>query len=338
MISTEVLVDEQLEKNLHPGKKTILYVGLKYDYGRPDWGLSYEHYNFYQTFLSMGYSLIYFDYDRLITKFGYEKETLSKMLLEAAYYYQPDVLFYFNYKDWIEYKVWDEISNNLPTKTIIWLGDDHWRYDETKPTWKLFNLIVTTDKNGYRKRKGKYPVLLSQWACGYQFISEWAQRLNIPKKYDVSFIGRCHNDGRIQFVETLRNNGIDIKTFGEGWQGKNNRRLSQIELIKLYRQSKIVLNISLSSNDKYMIKGRDFEVPGSRSLLLTQDSKEILNYFEDGIEIMTYKAVKDAAEKIKYILGNDRDLKDITKQGYERILKDHTYEKRLREVLHVGMD
>ena len=57
--------------------------------------------------------------------------------------------FYFHYLDWIKHSVWTEISDALPTRTIIWLADDHWRYEDTKPIWALFNLVVTTDRNGY---------------------------------------------------------------------------------------------------------------------------------------------------------------------------------------------
>ena len=98
----------------------------------------------------MNYSVIYFDYDRLKQKYGRNK--ISQMLLEAVYYYQPEILFYFHFHDWVERDVWKEITNMLPTKTIIWLADDHWRYEETRSVWELFNLVVTTDRKGYEKR------------------------------------------------------------------------------------------------------------------------------------------------------------------------------------------
>ncbi len=124
-IAIESLVDIELEEHMRTAK-SILYVGIRFDYGHPSWGLSYEHYNFYRTFLNMGYSLIYFDYDRLYTKYGQDK--ISKMLLEACYYYNPDILFYFNFHDWIDHEVWREISEDCPTKTFIWVGDDGWRF------------------------------------------------------------------------------------------------------------------------------------------------------------------------------------------------------------------
>ena len=330
-ISTEVLVDEELEKRLLPHTKTILYVGIKYDYGHPEWGLSYEHYNFYKTMEAVGYSLIYFDYMVLSQKYG--TATMSNLLREAVYYYNPDILFYFNFHDWVSYDVWKEISNELPTKTIIWLGDDSWRYEETRPIWELFNIVITIDKDKHNKRKEEgFNSVLSQWACNH-----WLYRkLNLSKVYDISFVGRCYGE-RKEFIELLREYGIDIATFGQGWEGGG--RVSQADLIRIYNQSKIVLNISKTSKgDKIQIKGRDFEVPGCGSLSLTQESEEIKEYFEPDNEIVTYKDVDEAIQKIKYYLSHEKELDLISNNGYQRVLKDHTYKKRLKEVIDAGME
>jgi len=324
-IATEVLVDGELEKRLIPDKKTILYVGIRYDYGHADWGLSYEHYNFYRTFLGMGYSLIYYDYDRLYQKYG--KEKMSEMLLESVYYYNPDILFYFNFHDWIEHDVWRMISECFQTKTVIWLGDDQWRYEETKPIWSLFNVIITVDKNGYEKRKGDYNVILSQWGCNQQLY----RKLNLLKIYDISFIGRCYGE-RKEFIESLTKQGIPIKVFGQGWDGTSGR-ISQADMIRIYNQSKIVLNMSITSKDeKIQVKGRDFEVPGCGSLLLTKDSDEIKEYFVPLKEIITYENADDAAEIIRFYLKNDLLRQQVTNNGYDRVMRDHTYEKRFNEL------
>jgi len=327
--SIEVLVDEELETHTRTNKKTIFYIGIRYDYGNKNWGLSYEHYNFYHTLLCMGYSLIYFDYDRIRQRYGTKK--MSEMLREAVYYYHPDIIFYFHFHDWIGHDVWKEISEELPTKMVVWLADDHWRYEETRPVWRLFNLVVTTHKGGYEKRKrdGFGNVLLSQWGCNHFLYRD----LNLPKIYDVSFVGRCYGE-RQSFIETLELHGINIATFGQGW--KTGGRLSQADLLKIYGQSKISLNISFASKeDRIQIKGRDFETPGCGSLLLTKDTDEIAEYFTPGEEIITYHDANDAAEKIKYYLANEDERMKIAKNGYERILREHTMEGRFLEIFEV---
>ena len=326
--SLEVLVDEELEKNLRTKQKTILYVGIRYDYGKKYWGLSYEHYNFYKTLVDMGYSVIYFDYDRLKGKFGISK--MSEMLREAVYLHNPDFLFYFHYHDWIQHDVWKEISDELPTNSIIFLADDHWRYDETKPVWTLFNLVCSTDKEGFekRRREGSINAFLTQWACNHFLF----KNLNLSKLYDVSFVGRS-SEKRRHFVDKLRKNGVNIKTFGIGWEKCS--RVSQADLIRIYNQSKISLNISFASQgEKIQIKGRDFEAVGCGSLLLTRDTKDIAQFFVPGEEIITYIDEIDAAKKIEYYLKNENERERIARKGFERLTREHTMEKRLLSILH----
>ena len=331
--SIEVLMDEELERHLKHGKKTILYVGIKYDYGNKDRGLSYEHYNFYHTLLNMDYSLIYFDYDRVKQKYGTEK--MSKMLREAVYYYHPAILFYYHYHDWIEHGIWKEISNELSTKTIVGLGDDHWRYEETRSVWELFNLVVTTDEKGYERRKeeGFNNVFLSQWACNHFMY----KNLNLLRIYDVSFVGRCYGE-RQSFIDALKRNGINVTTFGLGWE--NSSRVSQADLIRIFNQSKISLNLSFTSKGDGIlaIKGRDFEAPGCGSLLLTKDTDEIAEYFVPGEEIITYKDANDATEKIKYYLADEDERERIAKRGYDRVMSEHTYEKRFLEIFEFAQN
>jgi spore maturation protein CgeB len=327
-----VLADEELEKHFKNNKEIILYVGIRYDYGKKNWGLSYEHYQFYDTLLNMDYSLIYFDYDRIRQRFGVTKT--SQMLREAVYLYHPDILFYFHFHDWIEHYVWKEISDELPTNTIVMLADDQWRYEETEPVWKLFNLVVTTDSEGFEKRRkeGFANVLLTQFACNHFLY----KNLNLQRTYDVSFVGRCYGE-RKNFVDTIKRRGMNIATFGLGWE--NGRRVSQADLIKIYNQSKISLNISFASGGgRIQVKGRDFEAVGCGSLLLTKDTKEIAEYFVPGEEIITYRDANDASEKIEYYLKNEDERERIAKKGYERLMREHTMEKRFLRIFHSVQD
>ncbi|MHC1588267.1 MAG: CgeB family protein [Methermicoccaceae archaeon] len=328
--SLEVLVDEEVETHLKAGKKTVLYVGIKYDYGNRDLGLSFEHYNFYHTLLNMDYSVVYFDYDRIKQKYGNEK--MSQMLREAVYYYHPDILFYFHFHDWVDHEVWKEVSEELPTKTIIWQADDHWQYEDTRAVWELFNCVATTDRVGYEKRKkeGFEDVVLSQWGCNHFLY----RRLDLPRVYEVSFVGRAHGKRR-QFVEALRERGVNIKTFGQGWE--NSDRVLQSELVRIYNQSKISLNIPLASvGNIIQLKGRDFEAPGCGSMLLTKDCEQVAEYYSVGEEIITYEDADDAAEKIRYYLAHEDERERVAERGYKRVMREHTYERRLSEVFRLA--
>ncbi len=121
--------------------------------------------------------------------------------------------------------------------------------------------------------------------------------------------------------------GIKIECFGQGWP---NGSLSDEEMVKLYSRSKINLGFSgIGYSKKLMcLKGRDFEVPASGGLYLTQNNPELSLVFDIGKEILTYKDEEDCAMTIKEILANPQKAANIRKAGRERCLRDHSYEAR----------
>ena len=122
------------------------------------------------------------------------------------------------------------------------------------------------------------------------------------------------------------------------WQWLGNGPLSDEEMIKLYSRSRINLGFAGSGYSKKLmcLKGRDFEVPMSGGLYLTQDNPELSLVYEVGKETMTYKDEKDSAEKIKWLFANPEEAAKIREAGRKRALKDHTWEKRFEEVFSIA--
>ena len=56
-------------------------------------------------------------------------------------------------------------------------------------------------------------------------------------------------------------------------------------------------------------------------------------YFEVGKEIITFKDEKDFLEKAHYYLTHDMERQEIALNARTRVLKDHSYSNRLRELL-----
>jgi len=269
----------------------------------------------------MGYSVINFDYMTIMGQFGAEK--MSKLLKEAVYYYNPDVLFYFHFHDWID----KDIIAELPVKKYIWNADDSWRYEAEEPVWKLFDTILTTDTPSHEKRLAAgYDSVLSEWACNPLLYRD----MGMERIYDVSFVGSKHK-GREEFVTKLRESGIDVKCFGKGWG--DTERISQGGMIEIYNKSKIVLNLSAASSgvQKIQVNARDFEATGCGALLLTQHSEAISECFTVD-EVSYYENVEEAIYKIRHLLNHPDKLKEIAKAGHTRTINDHTYTKRFLDI------
>lgn len=157
---------------------------------------------------------------------------------------------------------------------------------------------------------------------------------NLPFEYDVSFVGSKYG-WRPRFIQKLLKLGIKVTCFGNGW---DNGPLSDEEMIKLYSRSKINLGFGgVGYSKKLMcLKGRDFEVPMSGGLYLTQDNTELSLVYEVGKEIVTYKDERDCAEKIEWLLSNPDEAAIIREAGRKRALKDHTWEKRFEKVFRLA--
>jgi spore maturation protein CgeB len=103
-----------------------------------------------------------------------------------------------------------------------------------------------------------------------------------------------------------------------------------------YSLSKIGVNFSVNANDpeqKTQMKARMVEVPASNSLLVTEYTPGIEEFFEINKEIICFKEEKEMIEKIKYLLNNDSVRNKIAEAGYRRFLKDHESKVRLKNIL-----
>ena len=153
---------------------------------------------------------------------------------------------------------------------------------------------------------------------------------DLPFEFDVSFAGRKYG-WRPGFIRGLRKRGIEVACFGPGW---NSGALSGEEMVRLYSRSRINLGFAgVGHSQKLMcLKGRDFEVPMSGGLYLTQNNPELSLVYKVGGEIVTHEGVDDCARKIEWLLANPGEAARIRSSGRKRALSDHTWEKRFEDL------
>jgi spore maturation protein CgeB len=341
----------------------VIFAALKYDYGDPQRGPSFEYTNFYDTLKNMsGIEVELWPIDELTMQYG--KEEMNRQLLNKVKTEKPDLLFTFLFRDEFEPKVIQEITNSTSTLTLNWFGDDQWRFESYSKNWApLYSYVATTDEGSVLKYKilGLSNVIKTQWACNH--FSYKPER--VEQEYDVTFIGQPHGNRKKVFNNMIQA-GIKIDCFGYGWpQG----RVEQEQMIKLFSASKINLNLAntsfglnlrtiarvflhkkgrlvfpnswsetkLNFNSLFkakceQMKGRNFEVPGCGGFLLTSYIAELPKYYKLNKEVVVFKNTPELIEKIKYYLKNSAEREAIARAGYERTIKEHTYEQRFREI------
>lgn len=213
---------------------------MRYDYGDPRRGLGFEHYNFYDSLRNMGHEILYFDYMSLLQKLG--KDGMNRRLLEVVRQKEPNLLFSVLFTDQFEPGTFREITERTETTTLNWFCDDHWRFDNYSCHWApLFDWVITTARSAVPKYEemGLARFIKSQWACNHFLY----RPLGLPLTHDVAFVGQPHGDRR-SVIERLRKRGLSVEARGHGWESG---RLSQEEMIRLFNQSRVNLNLSNAS-------------------------------------------------------------------------------------------
>ena len=73
---------------------------------------------------------------------------------------------------------------------------------------------------------------------------------------------------------------------------------------------------------------RMFEATGMGSCLLTDSGNNLSDIFEDGREVISYDSREDCLEKLNFLKENHKVAKEIGEAGKQRVLKDHSLQKR----------
>lgn len=107
-----------------------------------------------------------------------------------------------------------------------------------------------------------------------------------------------------------------------------------VDMFKLLRKSKIILNIHGKIANEYAGNMRLFEATGVGSCLIT-DNKKNLNELFDNNEIVVYNKSEDCIEKVKWLLENEEERRKIAKSGQLRTLKSHTIEDRCKLIIDI---
>ena len=195
---------------------------------------------------------------------------------------------------------------------------------------RYFDLCWTSTEDALEKYivEGGLPIYLPEGAN-----PELHKPYDVEKTIDVSFVGQCYGN-RPEIIQKLYNYGVYIEAYGYGWP---NGPLSIEEMVKMYSRSKINLGFGgvAGHSNTYCLKGRDFEVPMSGGLYLTEHHPELESFYDLSKEIVTYNHFGDLVEKIKYLLSNPEIADVIRSNGRQRALKEHTWEMRFGKIFNL---
>lgn len=153
------------------------------------------------------------------------------------------------------------------------------------------------------------------------------------KTIDVSFVGQSYGN-RPEIIRRLESHGIHVEAHGFGWPSGP---LATEDMVRTYSRSKINLGFGgvIGFSKAYCLKGRDFEIPMSGGLYLTEYHPELERFYDIGSEIVTYRDFDDLVGKIRFLLSNPEKADEIRRKGWQRARRDHSWEMRFQKIFHL---
>ncbi len=338
----------------------ILYTGLQKENYDPKRALSFEYVNFYSALAHMpGVKVIEFPYDEIL-KIG--KQKFNERLFELVKKEKPDLFFAFMYTDELDPDMLQQVKEQTKTKTVAWFADDYWRFWNYSRHWPpYFHAVVTTYSKAveWYRATGFTNIIRSQWACNAKIYKP----LDLKKDIDASFVGQWKPQ-REQVIQALGRAGVRVQAFGFGWP---NGKISQDEALSLFARSKICLNLNerpsrfsprvlarlflKKSIDKVVpdfhladnfrawrnfsiphTHARPFELAGCRAFVISGRSADLGDYYTEEKEMIFYDSVANLIEKARRYLIRDDEREKIAAAGYARTFRDHTYERRFKDL------
>jgi spore maturation protein CgeB len=291
----------------------------------------------------MGHQVELFDYMSQIQKVGRQK--MNANLLDMVRGWKPDICIFSLYTDQFDLAAIKELKNL--TKTFCFFHDDTWRVDYSRYWARQFDFFSSPDFHGVAKYSelGLKNCIYFPFGCNEKLF----RKLDIPKQYDISFVGGWHSY-REWIIGKIRRAGLAVEVAGYGWPAGE---VNQSRMIEIFNQTRINLNLSnsvswdiryLASSPRALVhrirskksieqmKARIFEINGCGGFQLTYYVDGLANCYAINEEIATYSDPDDLIEKINYYLTHKDLRKIISEAGYQRTLKDHTIASNFEKV------
>jgi spore maturation protein CgeB len=282
---------------------------------------------------------------RLFTKqLKYVRDALiSRRLIASVRAFKPDAIVIIKG----ETISWETLVNLRTHKIplVSWWLDDPFRFPMLLRHFELFDRVFVFDKECVVKLKerGIKHVMYLPCACDQTIF--YPQSLD-PADYPllnctVGFVAVCYPE-RAALLSQLK--GLDVGLWGIGWENTpelrelpsgtwRGQQITAANAAKVYNLAKICPNVHHRQTRLGGLNTRTFEILAGGGFELVDQVPGLEEHFEVGREIVTYSSPAEFRKLTEYYLSHPSERAAIVERGRSRVLRDHTYTKRLEVIL-----
>lgn len=264
-------------------------------------------------------------------------------VLQVYNQFKPDLVFIIQGNDVFK----ETVEHMTSSRKVLWMMDSIFRNKGGYSLRKSVDHIFLFEKTDIERlmetdqiRSSFLPLALDEKVY-FPIKSE--------QTIDLLFVGALHGN-RLEMLEKLaeRFKTRTIQIYGRYYSPlrrpfyhlfrKNkdvflNKNIAPSFVNVLYSRAKICLNMH-HTQSRYGVNQRFFEICGSKAFQLVDTNPYITENFTSD-EIMTYQTLPELFDKISTILEKDKEIntRQMAEKGYNKVLANHTFTHRIRQVL-----
>lgn len=272
---------------------------------------------------------------------------LSETAIARCAEFKPDLVFALAQAPLTEAGLQKLRENRIPT--AFWFVEDFRLMNYWERIAPLYDYFFTIQRNEFFEK------LAAMGVRNYSYLPVAAspdvhRKLDMSKKEmdtygsDISFVGSGYHNRKFFFSGLL---DFDLKIWGSEWCvgmpllshiQRGGEWIDTEESVRIFNASGINMNLHSSAYHEGVnpygdfVNPRTFEIASCGSFQLVDYRSEMSELFNAGHEIICFKDLNDAREKIRYYLNNPEARAEISARGRERVLREHTYEQRMEKM------
>lgn len=225
-------------------------------------------------------------------------------------------------KDQNSYQKFMDLLSCIICKKVCWYFDKIWGDREViiESLIPYLDNMFMSDETWARRHNYKNVSILRQ-GIGESNIPLGTFKPELET--EIAFVGNVYGD-RSQFIQKLKSRYDNkFRVFGN---------IFNRDLCDLMASTKIVIAPDSPGDDFYW-SSRVYMIMGSGGFLIHPKYQGLLEEFEHKKHLVYYNDFDDMCSKIDFYLANEKKRKKIQQQGYEKCIKEFTYQKRCQKML-----
>lgn len=245
---------------------------------------------------------------------------------------KPDLIFYVSCC-MIPQEFYDVLGEFPHVKKVAWAGDAYGR--EILPRVQNLDALFLTDTGFFS--------LVEDLPCPAHYLPLCVNERDFapthqPKTLPPFFVGVA-NQNRVGYFKACM---TPCLIYGKGWpvdvltqHDVRNVIIDHTRVIELINRSVAPLNVGVSSNNRNGLNLRVFEVSACGGLVIVYKQKDLGLCFEVGKEAVEYATEEEFDALVADIVARPDVYAGIAVAGYQRTLREHTFAKRMEQMLSI---